>query len=53
MDEAEHCERVILINEGKIVADGAPAKIIRETCPDLPQASLNDAFIRLMARRNN
>ena len=53
MDEAEHCKRVILINEGKIVADGAPAKIILETCPDLPQASLNDAFIRLMARRDH
>ena len=52
MDEAEHCQRVILINEGKIVADDPPAKIIRETCSDLPQASLNDAFIRLMARRN-
>jgi ABC-type multidrug transport system, ATPase component len=52
MDEAENCRRVILINEGRIVAEGAPTKIIREICPDLPQASLNDAFIHLMARRN-
>jgi ABC-2 type transport system ATP-binding protein len=53
MDEAENCRRVILINEGRIVAEGAPTKIINDTCPELPQASLNDAFIRLMTRRNN
>lgn len=52
MDEAEHCQRVILINEGHIVAEGAPASIIAAVCPDLATADLNDAFIRLMARGN-
>jgi ABC-2 type transport system ATP-binding protein len=51
MDEAEHCERVVLIDNGKIVADGAPNEIIADACPDLPSADLNEAFIRLVARR--
>jgi len=51
MDEAKNCKRVILINEGKIVADNAPEKIVAETCPDLPRATLNEAFIRLVSRR--
>lgn len=51
MDEAEHCERVVLINEGRIVADGAPGAIIAAACPDSPGATLNEAFIRLMTRR--
>jgi ABC-2 type transport system ATP-binding protein len=52
MEEAEHCHRVVMINEGKIVATGAPAQIIRETMPDRPDADLNAAFIRLMERRS-
>jgi ABC-2 type transport system ATP-binding protein len=50
MDEAEHCNRVVMINAGKIVASGTPGDIIREACPDRPQADLNDAFVKLMAR---
>ena len=53
MDEAEHCERIVLINEGKIVADGAPRTIIADVCNDFPSADLNEAFIRLMARRQS
>lgn len=52
MDEAENCRRIILINEGSVVADGTPAKIIEDTCPDLTGATLNDAFIRLAARKS-
>lgn len=53
MDEAQHCQRIVLINEGKIVADGAPSEIIAETCPGLPSANLNDAFIHLMSGGNH
>ena len=53
MDEAEHCERIVLINEGKIVADGAPKTIVADVCNDSPDADLNKAFIRLMARRTS
>ena len=45
-------DRIIMLHQGKIVADGAPAEIIAETCPNIPSANLNDAFINLMSRRN-
>ena len=51
MEEARHCDRVVMINEGKIVAAGSPSEIIREVLPERPQADLNEAFIKLMARR--
>jgi ABC-2 type transport system ATP-binding protein len=53
MDEARFCERIVMINEGSIVASGSPAEIIAAACPDSPQADLNDAFITLMMRSNN
>lgn len=51
MDEARHCGRIVMINEGRIVATGSPADIIRQSCPEKPDADLNDAFVTLMARR--
>ncbi len=51
MDEATHCERIVMINLGTIVAQGTPAQIVAQACPDMPQADLNMAFIRLMAGR--
>jgi ABC-2 type transport system ATP-binding protein len=51
MDEARHCNRVVMINEGRIVAQGSPQEIVRDTLPDRPGADLNDAFVELMSRR--
>ncbi|MBN1614878.1 MAG: ABC transporter ATP-binding protein [Deltaproteobacteria bacterium] len=50
MDEATNCGRIVMINEGRIVAQGSPVDIVSEACPETPGADLNDAFIRLMAR---
>ncbi len=50
MDEARHCHRLVMINNGRIVASGEPAAIVREHCPNQPGADLNDAFIQLMGR---
>jgi ABC-2 type transport system ATP-binding protein len=50
MDEARFCERIVMINEGRIVATGTPAEIIAGACPDQPGADLNCAFIKLMKR---
>jgi ABC-2 type transport system ATP-binding protein len=50
MDEALNCERIVMINEGRIVATGPPSKIISDLFPDRPDADLNDAFVQLMAR---
>lgn len=52
MDEARHCHRLVMINEGRIVAAGTPGQIVRSQHPDDPDADLNDAFINLMARRS-
>lgn len=53
MDEAQHCSRVVIINEGRIVARGAPEDIITEVLPETPGADLNDAFVALMRRSGN
>lgn len=50
MDEARFCERIVMINQGVIVAAGSPSEIIANACPYDPQADLNDAFIKLMNR---
>jgi ABC-2 type transport system ATP-binding protein len=52
MDEARFCERIVMINDGNIVASGSPAEIIAGACPEQPDADLNDAFITLMMRDN-
>lgn len=51
MDEARYCGHIVMINEGRIVATGSPADIIRQSCPDKADADLNDAFVTLMAKR--
>jgi len=53
MEEARNCGRIIMINEGKIVASGSPEGITKDVFPDNPGADLNDVFIQLMSRRNN
>ena len=53
MDEARNCERIVMINEGKIVVTGSPSKIVGEVFPDTPEADLNDVFIELMSGRDS
>ena len=50
MDEARHCQRIVMINEGEIVASGSPTEIVAAACPGRSDADLNDAFIKLMTR---
>jgi len=52
MDEARYCDRVVMINAGRIVAQGAPADIIRRVFPHRTGATLDDAFVALMERRS-
>ena len=52
MDEARHCGRIVMINEGKIVASGSPDQIVREAFPGRSDADLNDAFVTLMSGKS-
>jgi ABC-2 type transport system ATP-binding protein len=41
MDEADRCDRLLLMREGRIIADGSPARIREETgAPDIEAAFL-------------
>jgi ABC-2 type transport system ATP-binding protein len=51
MDEARHCEHIVMINEGEVVAAGSPPDIIAAACPDRADADLNCAFVALMTQR--
>jgi ABC-2 type transport system ATP-binding protein len=53
MDEARNCQRIVMINEGKIVASGSPSEITRKVFPERPDADLNEVFIQLMSRGNH
>ncbi len=53
MDEARHCGRIAMINNGRIVASGSPAQIIEDNFPNRPGANLNDVFVKLMSGRDN
>ena len=48
MDEARHCDRIVMIDNGAVVVSGTPAGIIEDLFPDRPDADLNDVFIQLM-----
>ena len=42
MDEADRCDRLLLMREGRIIADGSPDEIRRSTgAPDIEQAFLH------------
>ncbi|MCW2818607.1 MAG: ybhF, partial [Marmoricola sp.] len=44
MDEATRCDRLLLLREGRLVADDAPAALLRRT----GAADVEEAFVRLV-----
>ncbi len=49
MEEAEYCDRLIIMVEGKILISGTPAEIKQQvTSPQLPEPTMEDAFIQLV-----
>ena len=46
--EASHCGRVALMRQGRLIADGAPAELLRKT----RTTSLEDAFLALARRQD-
>jgi ABC-2 type transport system ATP-binding protein len=53
MDDALHCNRIVMINAGRIVAVGTPSEIVRTACPENPDADLDDAFIKIMTEKES
>lgn len=47
MDEAERCDRLLLMRDGEIIADGTPAEIRRET----ESGDIEHAFLALVRSR--
>ncbi len=50
MDEAEQCQEIALMRDGKIVALDTPAKLKANTFPTRIQPSLEDVFIKIVER---
>jgi ABC-2 type transport system ATP-binding protein len=49
MDEAEYCDRLGIISEGRLIATDTPAGLrTRVRSPALPEPTLEDAFIALV-----
>lgn len=44
MDEAERCDRLVLLRDGRVLATGSPEELRRRT----GTGSVNDAFLRLV-----
>jgi len=48
MDDAAHCQQLVFMREGKIIARGAPAELRAAT--GQPDATLEDAFLYFIRR---
>jgi len=52
MEEAEYCDRLVIMAEGEILAEGEPAAIKREAADTgQPATTMEDAFIALIQRQ--
>lgn len=51
MEEAEYCDRLVIMDAGKVLAEGAPSEIKSlARSADTPQPTIEDAFIFLVER---
>ena len=51
MEEADYCDRLVIMAQGSLLATGAPSEIKeRARTPLLPSPSLEDAFVSLLSR---
>ena len=50
MDDAAHCDRLALMRQGKVIAEGAPNQLRQAT--GKPEATLEDAFLYFIHRED-
>jgi ABC-2 type transport system ATP-binding protein len=49
MEEAEYCDRVVIMDRGKVLAEGTPEEIkAAHRTPQEPNPTMEDAFIALI-----
>lgn len=48
MDDAAHCDRLIFMRQGRLIAQGSPDELVRATGD--PKANLEDAFLYFVRR---
>ena len=54
MAEADYCDRLVIMADGRLLAEGTPAELkARFRREDLPAPSMEDAFIGLVQERAN
>jgi ABC-2 type transport system ATP-binding protein len=54
MDEANYCDRLVIMAEGEVLATGTPADMkARFRCEEQPDPTMEDAFIGLIAAHEN
>ncbi|MBW2021187.1 MAG: ABC transporter ATP-binding protein/permease, partial [Deltaproteobacteria bacterium] len=51
LDEAEYCDRIAMVYQGRIIATGTPDDLKRSIpSENLPEPTLEDAFIEMIQR---
>ena len=53
MEEAEYCDRLLIMVDGRILVTGTPAEIKQQvSSSELPDPSMEDAFIQLVEAKS-
>ncbi|MGQ9745962.1 MAG: ATP-binding cassette domain-containing protein [Dissulfurimicrobium sp.] len=53
MEEAEYCDRLVIMAQGEILAMGAPDELKVRYLPDVPHATMEDVFISILEGRGH
>ena len=51
MEEAEYCDRLVIMAQGEVLAMGAPDELKAGYLPDVPHATMEDVFISILERK--